>query len=547
MPVCRMYVLLYIVSGFIGLVVIMSLVLATFQQDYENQISAASSHQTRTRTRSLTVSYCLGTFDSATSEFGSNIKYDSFVDMMNYFEYSKDENSRKPQTGASVFPASAPSFSIPRLGPGNLTTMIGKPYATTGACATDCGTASSPDTGSLKSYCVEQSVTDDVVENADRTKWSFLFNLLNVDDDDGVDLEEFEYVFHLHELISYVNESPQLSYMVRLGRVEAELGKRQTVHKRAQEHTDLSMLEDLKLHLQRKLADAQRAGEQGVRPGLISLRAWDRLALVLVQVHMFGIVMAFSSKITSLDTEPFHNLIAFFPFYYCFEISNRIFQQGGMKKFWKNPEQPRLQFQHRIDCYVSFTSLLCTIVMMIVAGIGHEHPRMLELMSNIGVVRLLVIHKPFRHLLYSCVTGLEPLRMYLVLMLIVYYYFSLVATHCFRDMALEDYSFDGLGASLLTMHQVYFGEAWNLMMMDVHATNLDPAIYVFFIVFYLTMGILFVQLFSGIIINLFLRSEEWRQKGGSIYVLLGSINPYLASKTQDELEQLVHDLSELHV
>merc|ERR1712086_655471 len=113
-------------------------------------------------------------------------------------------------------------------------------------------------------------------------------------------------------------------------------------------------------------------------------------------------------------------------------------------------------------------------------------------------------------------------------------------------MGLE-YNFDGLGDSLLTMHQVFLGEGWNQMMGDAHASNQNPAVYVFFILFYLIMAILFTQLFAGIIINLFLRSEEWRSKGGSIYVLLGSINPFLASKTQDELENLVHVLSVLDV
>jgi hypothetical protein len=125
----------------------------------------------------------------------------------------------------------------------------------------------------------------------------------------------------------------------------------------------------------------------------------------------------------------------------------------------------------------------------------------------------------------------------------VYYYFSLAASHLFRDMGV-DYKFDSLGESMLTMHQVFLGEGWNGLMADIYASNLNPAIFVFFMVFYLAMGILFTQLFAGIIINLFLQSEE-HSKGGAIFVLLASINPYLASKTHDELEQLVHDLAEL--
>jgi len=519
------YVLLYIAAGFIGLVVIMSLVLATFQQDYEQQLGAAGIVKSRKRTRALTVSYCLGTVECSNGEFGSNIKYDNFVEMMNCFENAKNEKARKSQSGASVFPILFPD--MPALPPTSATI--------------------DPDDGEENSVAFARTSMNrknSAIEAEDT--WHFLFNLLNADDDDGVDFGEFEYVFYLHELISYVRESPQLSFMVRLERVEAELKKRATRSTKSQEHNDVTLLKDTKGHLTQKLLDAQEVASYGVRDGLISLRAWDRLALVLVLFHMFVIVLAFSRKITTLTTEPFNIVMAIFPFYYCFEIANRAWQHGGAEHLWSNPEQPTVQFMHRIDCSVSFTSMLCVIIMLIMDAAGNARPRMLELLANVCVVRVLVIHKPFRHLLYSCATGLGPLKMYLVLMFIVYYYFSLAAMHLFRNMELE-YNFDGLASSLLTMHQVYLGEGWNQMMAKAHASNLNPAVYVFFIIFYLTMGILFTQLFAGIIINLFLRSEEWRTKGGSIYVLLGSINPFLASKTQDQLENLVHDLSVLDV
>ena len=75
-------VLLYIISGFIGLVVIMSLVQATFQQDYEQQLSAAGTQMSRVHTRALITSYCLGTFNPDAKTFGSNISYPDFVIMM---------------------------------------------------------------------------------------------------------------------------------------------------------------------------------------------------------------------------------------------------------------------------------------------------------------------------------------------------------------------------------------------------------------------------------------------------------------------------------
>ena len=334
--------------------------------------------------------------------------------------------------------------------------------------------------------------------------------------------------------------------MVRIERVEAELKKKQALHKKCQESNDLNLLKDLRMYLTQKLSAAEEVASFGARAGLLALRSWDKIALIMVLAHMCMIVMAYSRKVSSIDSDPFKWILVLFPFYYCFEIGNRAWQHGGIEKFLKNPEKPTLQFMHKVDCFVSFVSLFCTIAMLIVALVGSESPRLLEMLANVSVIRILVLHRPFRHLLYSCMTGLGPLRMYLVLMVVVYYYFSLAASHFFRDMGLE-YNFDGLADSLLTMHQVFLGEGWNQMMGDAHASNLNPAVYVFFIVFYLIMAILFTQLFAGIIINLFLRSEEWRSKGGSIYVLLGSINPFLASRTQDELEHLVHDLSELQV
>ena len=350
------YVLLYIAAGFIGLVVIMSLVLATFQQDYEQQLGAAGIVKSRIRTRALTVSYCLGTLECS-GEFGSNIKYDNFVEMMNCFENAKNEKARNSQSGASVFPILFPD--MPALPPTSATI--------------------DPDNDGDNSAAFARTSLNrqnSAIEAEDT--WHFLFNLLNADDDDGVDFSEFEYVFYLHQLISYVRESPQLSFMVRLERVEAELKKRTAIHKKSQEHNDVTLLKDTKNHLTQKLLDAQEVASYGVQDGLISLRAWDRLALVLVLFHMFVIVLAFSRKITSLTTEPFEVVLYTFPFYYCFEIANRAWQHGGIENLWSNPEQPTVQFMHRIDCSVSFTSLLCVMIMLIMDATGNARPRMLN-------------------------------------------------------------------------------------------------------------------------------------------------------------------------
>ena len=167
---------------------------------------------------------------------------------------------------------------------------------------------------------------------------------------------------------------------------------------------------------------------------------------------------------------------------------------------------------HKVDFVVISVSVVCTICNM---AMWNDAPRMVELLANCSVVRILVVHPGFRHLLYSCSAGFAPLRVYLVLMLVVYYYFSLAAFHLFRRFELT-HNFDTLGDSMLTLHQVFvgnprhaiyaiwnltdgsLGEGWNGMMYDIHALNLNPATYFFFILFYLAMAILFTQLLAGV-------------------------------------------------
>jgi len=137
--------------------------------------------------------------------------------------------------------------------------------------------------------------------------------------------------------------------------------------------------------------------------------------------------------------------------------------------------------------------------------------------------------------------------MFLALAAVVYYYFCLLFYElCERAQENKgDHNFDTLRGTMITMYQVLLGEGWHIVMNDLYTVKLDIMIFFACIMFQFVMGILFTQLISGIIVNLYLHSGGWLSKGGEVYLLLGSVNTYLRSQSQEELEKLVHDLAAL--
>jgi len=133
----------------------------------------------------------------------------------------------------------------------------------------------------------------------------------------------------------------------------------------------------------------------------------------------------------------------------------------------------------------------------------------------ITLYRLFFINLEFKQLLYSFIRGTRCLVIFLKLFGVVWYIFCVIAHQCFRGkLTGEDWkaaNFNTLGDTFLTMFQVFVGEGWHSIMQGT-VSKTNKFFTWFFIIYVLFVGVLFSQLFVGIIINTFGKSEDMRQK-----------------------------------
>jgi len=157
-----------------------------------------------------------------------------------------------------------------------------------------------------------------------------------------------------------------------------------------------------------------------------------------------------------------------------------------------------------------------------VAGIGYwaaSHGRgayasdefcdALFMLMNLNLFKIFFINRSFCALVFAFWRGVRPIGTYAILLLIVMYIFSVVAHDLFANNVGEGYAgvahWDTHLDSILTMSQVWLGAEWNILM-DLAAKRTSRMVYFFFILYYLMVGVLFSQLFIGIIVSIFQRS-----------------------------------------
>ena len=188
----------------------------------------------------------------------------------------------------------------------------------------------------------------------------------------------------------------------------------------------------------------------------LTLRNWEYLGILLNFVQMA--MLTFTFTVDSPFPLAQYALVAF-PLWYAFELVNRgrILSSQSTKGYIYNlfgcPERPRYVFMHKVDAALTSVSLFCTVLCL-----GFSS-RPLDLFANASVWRIFVVHPSFRNILFICSQGVAPLRMFLALAAIVYYYFCLLFYElCERAQENKgNHNFDTLRGTMITMYQVMLG------------------------------------------------------------------------------------------
>lgn len=220
---------------------------------------------------------------------------------------------------------------------------------------------------------------------------------------------------------------------------------------------------------------------------------------------------------------------------------NRGSDLPGVWRLLVHPFNRRITADRRYDLILVSFAFVSSVALLIyrLAVFNDENAFAVGLLRTcmaISLLRLLVLLPIVNSLLYSLLVTLTAIKIYAIVLVITMYFFAAIAYYLFR---YDNSKFESVFASFVTMFQMLVGEGWHeVMYATSYATNRLNAW--FFIIYVFIVGVLFSQLFVGIIINMYSEYEALRRHG-ELYIELAFTQRRALrteawlSKTLDEL------------
>lgn len=227
------------------------------------------------------------------------------------------------------------------------------------------------------------------------------------------------------------------------------------------------------------------------------------------------------------------------------------------RRWYVFSDYPQIQFKRR-----------CNVVSVGVAGLGlvlycisqsdkawveDNTERFFQLMMACSTLRVLVLSDEFSSILLSILSGIQSLKIFVLLLLIIVYEFASFSHCAFKQdgwLGVEAPSHDQQGYwdspidSLITMYQLLVGEGWHEVMLWTEGYTYK-IVWFYFVIYTMIVVILFSQLFIGIMIQMFQATEEKRQVGGDMYRLLGRLCP--ENMSMDKMNDIIYGLMNTRV
>eukprot|EP00656_Telonema_subtile_P009800 TRINITY_DN1462_c0_g1_i5.p1 TRINITY_DN1462_c0_g1~~TRINITY_DN1462_c0_g1_i5.p1 ORF type:complete len:902 (-),score=302.47 TRINITY_DN1462_c0_g1_i5:287-2992(-) len=459
----------------IGLFFLSSLVIATFEATYDKRKSTISEASERQKFAALCYAFVLATWNTLEVRNRVNSAHDvcmseeSFVELIrNYWTH---------QSTRHVYESSLLNLKL-----STVTNSLRK--AVRGY-------------GSPQEPAERSDTKSQMLNNIECLLAKTIFQTMDADDNQTVELREFQEVFIVASCVEMIKRDSLLAHRVIAARWELELMQ--------------ATNEELKDDLVRFLKKARHNVTETINNiekkrrvfGKLSWREIDRYLIVCLIAHAYVL----SQFGTEFGDRRIYNISCIITNVYVAEIMLRVVMCGGLNSFLNDSLYPHSAWANSAQFLLVMTCLVFEIAYFVLPA---EASFVCQGVMALGLYRLLFISKSFVCLLHCFWHGLMPLKVYVQLFAVVYYLFSFAAWQLFQgELELEYSNFNTMGDSMLLMFQIFVGEGWHsVMQLTVEETN--KAYVYFFMVYVLIVGILFSNLFIGIIIQTFQQAQSDR-------------------------------------
>lgn len=298
------------------------------------------------------------------------------------------------------------------------------------------------------------------------------------DDDDtsSIDFSEFHTAIQLARCASVLATNPLLAAKAMLAKATTALNNtcKRIASTPVQEHAERCRFIKIKAAQQQILQEVSRVHAAtvkqlvdlvGITPNF-SLDNLDSCVVLFILLHCF--VLSTWSSVTERDLIKGFSIFA--SVMYCLEVVVRVKVMRGFGNFFNDRRGQLYTFENKSALFLSIVGMSATIINTSTEG----YDDLFQVLSASQLWRIFVINRSFRGIAYSFVIGLVPIRVFVLLLIVVMYVYTVVAHALFDSVSNEDgtMSFMTLEDSCLAMYQAFLGEGWHGIMVEaVEKTN----------------------------------------------------------------------------
>eukprot|EP00658_Telonema_sp_P-2_P068586 TRINITY_DN5750_c0_g7_i2.p1 TRINITY_DN5750_c0_g7~~TRINITY_DN5750_c0_g7_i2.p1 ORF type:complete len:1729 (-),score=407.69 TRINITY_DN5750_c0_g7_i2:274-5460(-) len=595
LPLSKWYFLFFLFLTLIGMFFLTSLVIATFERQYDQEVTEMKKLERERRLNAIAPAFCLWTYHLGIAELDRleektpremmitlenlTINKKSFRRLMHeYWNHEAQRGTliklcyvrqRRELLRSELSAAKRRRADACKDGCANHTCSEHRGVELHGDVTDEC--PANPRTPCpahikvdrlqiellLKNYPLTEPAEDEVVAMKE-IMYDYserVFKLLDVDGSENVDFMEFE------EICMYLNLMPQLHFnevffleMQRTSLKEVCRLKEENL-KTPQKALSPEERARGRIELNRIAEDVQRLDYEIERAKIVSQDKFWFLSEIAIDKHMttyccFHLVfLAFYG--TDISNSFINVMAIVFTSGHIIDVSARIIMAHTRGRRYFNSEHPQVQFKRRGNIFFVAVSAIGLVMYLMNKGgainASEGADRLFQTLMAFSTLRILTLVDEFSKLMLSISAGISPVRVYTVLLCVCIYEFATFAYCAFRPggwAGLEAPAFnnndywDSPVMSAITMYQLLVGENWHGVMNWTEEYTYKPVM-LFFIMYTMIVSVLFAQLFIGIMIQMFQDMEEKREQGGDMYVILGRL---YKGKDMDEMNKVIYGL-----
>eukprot|EP00658_Telonema_sp_P-2_P003541 TRINITY_DN11317_c0_g1_i11.p1 TRINITY_DN11317_c0_g1~~TRINITY_DN11317_c0_g1_i11.p1 ORF type:complete len:1284 (-),score=233.84 TRINITY_DN11317_c0_g1_i11:85-3936(-) len=501
--ISKVSAIFFLTYAVLGIFVLTALVLATFQTTYGIHRSDTRQLDKQERAAALCCAYALCTWREG------RLTQTAFVDLLCAYWGLEAEESEFNHSGGSI---EAVTDVLRAL----LVSMEGtalSPKASEAALSRSQAEAEA--NGGIKAFRIMLA--------------RLIFHTIDADRSGVVDFQEFQEVFGVVDSVRELQTNKMLGLRVIAARWEIDL----------EDATSPETIDNTERIFKKSIQDVwEQRGRIEDRRRVLGNIGWREIDSVLILVQLCH-AYTLSLYPQTLSATKVYSVSCGFTAMYTLEMVLRIRSCGGLGAYLNDSLRICSSWANRAQLVLVGTSALAEGLYLTLSA---EYNYIYQAVMALVLYRTLLLTESFAQPLHSLWCGLKPALVYVQLFVLVYYLFSLMAWRLF-DGALEKEAanFNTLGDSMLLMFQVFVGEGWHEVMQVT--TERSKHVYMcFFMVYVLTVGILFANLFMGIIIETYQLAERRRSTyRGKVDVILSSV----ASIPDDKRKRLYKNLGDI--